>query len=71
MSPRSEREPVLGAVGDIAAAHEDLAGRGVVFQGVPHMIHKHDDGVEEWMAFFDDGEGNTLALISQVAPPQA
>ena len=35
------------------------------------MIHKHDDGVEEWMAFFDDGEGNTLALISQVAPPQA
>jgi catechol 2,3-dioxygenase-like lactoylglutathione lyase family enzyme len=58
-------------VGDIAAAHDDLAGRGVAFQGVPHMIHKHDDGVEEWMAFFDDGEGNTLALISQVAPPQA
>lgn len=56
-------------VRDIAAAHEGLSGRGVAFQGAPHMIHKHDDGVEEWMAFFDDGEGNTLALISQVAPP--
>ena len=58
-------------VGDIAAAHEELVGRGVAFQGTPHMIHKHDDGVEEWLAFLDDGEGNTLALISQVAPPQA
>ena len=28
----------------------------------------HDDGIEEWMTFFDDGEGNTLALMSRVSP---
>ena len=30
------------------------------------MIHRHDDGTEEWMAFFADPFGNTLALMSQV-----
>ena len=30
------------------------------------MIHKHDDGTEEWMAFFTDNEGRTLAIMSQV-----
>jgi hypothetical protein len=28
-------------------------------------IHTHDDGTEEWMTFFADGEGNTLALMSR------
>jgi hypothetical protein len=30
------------------------------------MIHRHDDGVEEWMAFFQDNEGRTLAVMAQV-----
>jgi predicted enzyme related to lactoylglutathione lyase len=55
-------------VDDIAAAQEDLAARGVHFTGAPHRIHTHDDGTEEWMTFFADGEGNTLALMSRVAP---
>jgi catechol 2,3-dioxygenase-like lactoylglutathione lyase family enzyme len=55
-------------VDDIAAAHEALAGRGVVFREVPRMIHRHADGTEEWMAFFDDNEGRPLAIMSQVAP---
>jgi catechol 2,3-dioxygenase-like lactoylglutathione lyase family enzyme len=53
-------------VGDIVSAHRDLTERGVPFQGAPHLVHRHEDGVEEWMAFFEDTEGNTLALISQV-----
>lgn len=36
------------------------------FQGAPHLIHRHEDGTEEWMAFFTDPAGNTLALMSQV-----
>ena len=56
-------------VADIAAAHEQLTAAGVALQGAPHMIHRHDDGTEEWMAFFEDGEGNTLALMSRVQPP--
>jgi predicted enzyme related to lactoylglutathione lyase len=54
-------------VADIHASYQDLAGRGVA-STAPHLIHRHDDGTEEWMAFFADTEGNTLALMSQVAP---
>lgn len=56
-------------VDDIGAAHEALAARGVKFTGAPHLIYTDDDtGVEEWMAFFEDGEGNTLAITSRVQP---
>jgi len=53
-------------VPDIQAAYEQLRGRGVEFAGVPHMIHKHADGTEEWMAFFKDPEGRPLAIMAQV-----
>ena len=37
------------------------------FQGAPHMIYKDDEtGTEEWFAFFDDPDGNTLALLARV-----
>jgi catechol 2,3-dioxygenase-like lactoylglutathione lyase family enzyme len=55
-------------VPDIHRAHADLAARGAVFRGEPHLIHRHEDGTEEWMAFFDDNEGRLLAIMSQVAP---
>jgi predicted enzyme related to lactoylglutathione lyase len=53
-------------VPDIAAAHATLASRGVEFTQAPHMIYEHGDGTQEWMAFFKDPEGRTLALMSQV-----
>jgi hypothetical protein len=41
----------------------------VRFTGAPHVIYADDaSGAEEWMTFFDDGEGNTLALMSRVEP---
>ena len=55
-------------VPDIHAAHGELSGKGVEFHGAPHMIHRHADGTEEWMAFFTDPEGRTLALMAQVTP---
>lgn len=55
-------------VPDIAAKHAELLARGVEFKGAPHMIHRHSDGTEEWMAFFIDPEGRPLALMSQVRP---
>ena len=45
-----------------------LEQRGIVFTSAPHLIHRHADGVEEWMAFFDDLEGRTLAVMCQVSP---
>jgi catechol 2,3-dioxygenase-like lactoylglutathione lyase family enzyme len=55
-------------VADIAAAHAELTSRGVKFTHAPHMIHRHADGTEEWMAFFEDPDGRPLAIMVQVAP---
>jgi len=30
------------------------------------MIHRHDDGTEEWMAFFKDNDGRPLGIMAQV-----
>ena len=55
-------------VPDIRAAHAQMMARGIVFPHPPHMIHRHADGTEEWMAFFNDNEGRLLAIMSQVKP---
>ena len=52
-------------VADIQKAYEDLQARGVEFISPPHLIHRHPDGTEEWMAFFKDPEGRPLALMSE------
>lgn len=51
-------------VTDIEAAHQELGGRGVEFLQGPHRIAELGD-VEIWMAFFEDTEGNTLAITSE------
>ena len=53
-------------VADIRSAHGELTKRGVEFLGAPHMIHRHSDGTEEWMAAFKDNEGRPLAILSKV-----
>jgi DNA-binding CsgD family transcriptional regulator/catechol 2,3-dioxygenase-like lactoylglutathione lyase family enzyme len=52
-------------VADIEQAHNELKAHGVNFTSAPHMIHRHADGTEEWMAFFTDPEGRPLAIMSQ------
>ena len=54
-------------VEDVRSAHAALAERGVEFINAPHMIHKHADGTEEWMAFFNDPDGRPLAIMSTAA----
>jgi DNA-binding CsgD family transcriptional regulator/catechol 2,3-dioxygenase-like lactoylglutathione lyase family enzyme len=53
-------------VADIAVAHRELQARGVKFTHAPHMIHRHADGTEEWMGFFEDPDGRPLAIMAQV-----
>jgi len=55
-------------VADIRAAYDTLRARGVEFADAPHMIHRHADGTEEWMAHFNDPEGRALAIMAQVKP---
>jgi methylmalonyl-CoA/ethylmalonyl-CoA epimerase len=52
-------------VSDIDAQYQALRQRGVAFVNAPHMIHRHGNGMEEWMAFFKDLDGGILAIMSQ------
>ena len=63
---REEADILYIATHDITAVHAALLERGAEMTGAPHMIHKHPDGAEEWMAFFKDDEGRDLALHSVV-----
>ncbi|MBY0566586.1 MAG: LuxR C-terminal-related transcriptional regulator [Hyphomonadaceae bacterium] len=56
-------------VADVRSAHKNLEERGVTFISAPHMIHRHQDGSEEWMAFFHDNEGRPLAIMCTVSAP--
>lgn len=58
-------------VPDIDAAHKRLIADGIEFVNSPHMIYKHDDGSEEWMAFFNDPEGRPLAIMSVVGSAES
>jgi DNA-binding CsgD family transcriptional regulator/catechol 2,3-dioxygenase-like lactoylglutathione lyase family enzyme len=64
----TEQSCLYFRVDDIHAAAAELEGRGVIFKGAPHLIHRHENGMEEWMAFFEDPDGSLLALMSQVMP---
>ncbi len=50
-------------VPDIGAAYKALKERKVPFRDQPHRVHRMADR-ELWMTFFDDTEGNTLALMA-------
>ncbi len=58
-------------VDDIETAHASLVDKGVSFDSPPHLIHRDDAGTfggagsEEWMAFFKDPGGNTVALAAR------
>ena len=65
---REEADIIYLRCPEIGAAHAALVERGATFTGAPHMIHKHPDGAEEWMAFFKDDEGRDLALHATARP---
>ena len=49
---------------DIALAVAELTKRGAVFTSRPHLIARMDDH-DLWMAFFNDPDGHTLALMQE------
>ncbi len=52
-------------VPDIDAAFQSLAGRGVAFEGEPHVVARMPD-YDLWMVFFRDPDRNLLALMCEV-----
>jgi catechol 2,3-dioxygenase-like lactoylglutathione lyase family enzyme len=55
-------------VADIAVAFAHLQAHGVEVIALPHKIHTHADGTEEWMGFFKDPDGRALAFMAQQKP---
>ncbi|HEV7185718.1 MAG: VOC family protein [Actinomycetales bacterium] len=57
-------------VENVATRLEELRREGVKVLGEPHVIFSHADdtlgpaGTDEWMAFIEDSEGNTIGLVS-------
>ncbi|WP_342539347.1 VOC family protein [Sporosarcina sp. FSL K6-1540] len=53
-------------VDEIIASYSQMKEKGVSFIDKPHVVAKMDS-TETWMVFFNDTEGNTHALMSEVA----
>lgn len=53
------------SVTDVRTTYDALIAKGVRSVAAPHMIHRHADGTEEWMAFFADLEGRPLAIMAK------
>ncbi|MEZ4554100.1 MAG: VOC family protein [Dehalococcoidia bacterium] len=66
--PLAPSSVIYFRVARIEDAYDALSARSVRFEGAPHLVHRHDSGVEEWMAFFRDPDDNLLALMSEVHP---
>jgi len=54
------------SVADIDSSYRAIRERGIHFTAAP-MLQYSNDGMEGWMAFFHDPDGNQLALFSEVA----
>lgn len=68
-TPEFRSNPLLYfRVDDIQEAHRVLRQRGVVFRDEPHPVHRAN-GIELWMAFFADPDGNALALMAERSMP--
>ncbi|WP_172370317.1 VOC family protein [Sporosarcina jiandibaonis] len=53
-------------VDDIHERYETLKAKDVSFLDEPHVVAKMGS-TETWMVFFNDTEGNTHALMSEIA----
>jgi methylmalonyl-CoA/ethylmalonyl-CoA epimerase len=68
---RGHGAPLYFRVPDIDAACAALEARGVTIDAAPHLIQRDDAGVfgrpgmETWMAFFKDPDGNILAFMTE------
>jgi predicted enzyme related to lactoylglutathione lyase len=62
---KKENSIIYFRVTDIDATKQAMEDRGTIFTSVPHLVARMEDH-DLWMAFFEDSEGNTMALMSEV-----
>jgi methylmalonyl-CoA/ethylmalonyl-CoA epimerase len=56
--------PIYFCCADLGLTVRALQQRGVVFDGLPHLVAAMEDH-DLWMAFFHDPDGHTLALMHE------
>ena len=61
----AEATTIYFTVDDITRSYESMRTTGVEFDVPPFLQYKTDE-IEGWMAFFNDPDGNRLALLSEV-----
>jgi methylmalonyl-CoA/ethylmalonyl-CoA epimerase len=61
---RSQTSAIYFSCTDIAFGVSELERRGVTFTSRPHLIAPMEDH-DLWMAFFEDPDGHTLALMQE------
>ena len=57
------------SVEDIQSEWAGLEQRGAKLVSAPHLIHRHEDGSEEWMGFVEDNDGRPIGLMARVPAP--
>ena len=73
-APQAGSSVLYLGVTAIEKRYEELRAQGVDFSGPPQLIHLDADGdfgpigSQEWMAFFQDPDGNQLALVESRLP---
>ncbi|MEM7277238.1 MAG: VOC family protein [Pseudomonadota bacterium] len=63
--PQSTESILYFQVSDIDAVTASLKDHQVEILREAQFVHRHEDGTEEWMAFFNDPDGRPLALLEQ------
>lgn len=64
--PNQDESILYFTVRDINRACIQLEDRGIEVTHKPHKIHTHENGTEEWMAFFEDPDKRPLALMATI-----
>ena len=59
-------------LGDVREVVQRIRNKGVTIKNEPHVVFPDADGVfdqagNEWLAFFEDSEGNLVGLMSREA----
>jgi methylmalonyl-CoA/ethylmalonyl-CoA epimerase len=61
---RTQTSAIYFSCTDIAFGVSELERRGVTFMSRPHLVAPMEDH-DLWMAFFEDPDGHTLALMHE------
>ena len=61
----AELEPLAAEYEKGGRAHSAIGVHREILALAPHLIHRHADGTEEWMAFFEDPDARPMAIMMQ------